>query len=124
MVADPLSPPTGSAARPAWALPALVVGIAAVAVSLVVGLRGLVANPVRSVVGGVTTLDGSFQPYPCSSGDTKCAQGFVQAGSRGVFVRFPAGCPLPGRDEHVVVQAHSAPDLGNAAYRATGCAGR
>ncbi|MFN2450842.1 MAG: hypothetical protein ABR541_00645 [Candidatus Dormibacteria bacterium] len=122
MVADPTSTVTGSARRPAWALPALVLGLVAVAVALVVGLRGLVANPVRSTAGGVTTLDGSFQPYPCPGAAVACAQGFVQAGSRGVFVRFPSGCPLPAREAHVVVQARSASDLGKAAYRALGCA--
>lgn len=124
MAADPMSTPTGSVRRPAWALPVLVLGIAAAAVALVVGLRGLVANPVRSSAGGLTTIDGSFEPYPCPRDDPHCAQGFVQAGSRGVFVRFPSGCPLPGREQHVVVQARSAPDLGKAAYRATGCAGQ
>ncbi len=123
MVADPTSRPTGSARRPAWALPALLLGIAAVAVALVVGLRGLVATPIRSVSDGLTTLEGSFQPYPCAAGDAGCAQGFVQAGSRGVFVRFPSGCPVPGREQHVVVRARGARDLGKAAYRATACAG-
>ncbi|GAC1345836.1 MAG: hypothetical protein NVSMB29_20160 [Candidatus Dormibacteria bacterium] len=124
MVADPSSTTPGTARRPAWALPVLVIAVVAVAVALVVGLRGLVADPVRSVAGGVATIEGSFEPYPCAADDEHCAQGFVQAGSRGVFVRFPPGCPLPAREEHVLLQGRRAPDLGKAAYRATGCAGK
>lgn len=99
---------------------AIVLAVAIVAAAFVVGLRGLFANPVRSVnADGTTTLQGAYEPYQAC---TSYCEGYVQAGARSVFVRFPGGCPEPGRDVQVTVVARPAPDLGKAAYRATGCA--
>jgi hypothetical protein len=103
-----------------WALTIVVLAVAAVAAALVVGLTGLVANPVRSVsAGGVATLSGSFEPYQCTRA---LCEGYVQAGARSVFVRFPAGCPPAARGAEVTVRARPAPDLGKASYRALVCA--
>jgi hypothetical protein len=110
-----------AARRPAWALAVVVVAVLAVVAALVVGVRGLLGDPVRSTAAdGTSLLAGSFQPVACAS----CgAQGYVQDGARSVFVRLPAGCPVPARDAHVEVEARPAPDLGKHAYRALGCTG-
>lgn len=115
--------------RPAWRKAILVTATAAVLVATVVGIRGLSANPVRSVAGdGTATISGSFEPVGCDAGCAKecppqgCAQGFIQAGARSAFVRFPAGCRNPQREQQVTVTARPARDLGNGAYRATSCA--
>lgn len=120
-------PPTAQAAavpvprRPAWALPAVVAAVVAVAAASVVGVRGLLGNPVRSTAAdGTSVLAGSFEPVTCSGCD---AQGYIQDGARSVFVRLPAGCAEPGREAHVEVSARPAPDLGKHAYRALGCPG-
>lgn len=123
-VATPNPDPTTRSARrhrrPAWALPAVVIAVVAVAVALVVGVTGLFANPVRSLnADGSTTLSGTFEPYQCSA--TSC-DGYVQAGARSVFVQFPRSCPPPARGAEISVEARPAPDLGSASYRATRCA--
>lgn len=106
--------------RPAWALPVVVVAALAVAVALVVGVRGLVGDPVvRTAADGTATLSGSFQPVDCGPG---CVQGYVQAGGRSVFVKLPAGCPALARDQHMTVTARPDTSLGKKAYLATGCA--
>jgi len=107
------------ARRPAWALAVVVVAVLVVAVALVVGVRGLLGNPVRSTAAdGTAVLAGSFAPVTCSG----CVQGYIQDGARSVFVRLPDGCPSPGQDVHVEVSARPAPDLGKHAYRALACA--
>jgi hypothetical protein len=110
----------GHRRRPWWALAIVVVGVAAVAVALVVGISGLTADPVKSHnTDGTTTLQGSFEPYQCSAA---LCNGYVQAGARSVFVQFPARCPEPARGSTITVTGRPAPDLGSAAYRATTCA--
>jgi len=106
--------------RPAWALPVVIIAVLVVTAALVVGILGLLANPVRSVnADGTTTLAGTFEPYQCSAA---ACDGYVQAGARSVFVRFPNSCPPPARGAAVTVNARPAPDLGSGSYRATGCA--
>ena len=105
--------------RPAWAPAVVVVAVVVVAIALVVGIRGLLGNPVRSTAAdGTAVLAGTYAPVTCSG----CAQGYIQDGARSVFVRLPAGCPSPGSDVHVEVTARPAPDLGKRAYRALACA--
>ena len=96
------------------------VAVVVIVVAFVVGITGLLANPVKSTNSdGTTTLQGSFEPYQCGNGS---CEGYVQAGARSVFVRFPDSCPVPARASQITVIARLAPDLGNGAYRATGCA--
>jgi hypothetical protein len=91
----------------------------AVAVALVVGVRGLFGDPVvRTAADGTATLSGSFQPVDCGSG---CVQGYVQAGGRSVFVQLPASCSAPARDQHLTVTARPDTSLGKKAYLATAC---
>lgn len=98
------------------------VAVVGIVVAFIVGVSGLFANPVKSTnTDGTTTLQGSFEPYQCGTGS---CEGYVQAGARSVFVRFPSSCPVPARGSQVTVIGRPAPDLGNAAYRATGCATR
>jgi hypothetical protein len=105
--------------RPAWALPVVLIAVLVVAAALVVGVLGLLANPVRSInADGTTTLSGTFEPYQCSGA---ACDGYVQAGARSVFVRFPNNCPPPARGTTVTLSARPAPDLGSGSYRATGC---
>jgi hypothetical protein len=111
--------------RPHRGLAAATVAVAGAAVlaGTVVGVRGLLGNPVRSTAAdGTSLLSGSFEPFDCGG----CgAQGYVQNGARSVFVRLPAGCAAPARESHVEVRARPAPDLGAHAYRAVSCpAGR
>lgn len=116
-----IAAPAPASRRPRWAPVVLPLGILAVIAAAVVGVRGLFGDPVRSVArDGTATLSGSFEPVECATG---CAQGYVAAGARSVFVVFPAGCPLPAREAQVTVAAKPAPDLGHQAYRATACAG-
>jgi hypothetical protein len=111
--------PSPSRQRPAWALPAVIVAMLAIAVALVIGIRGLGGDPVVSTAAdGSATLSGSFQPVDCGSG---CAQGYVQAGARSVFVRLPGGCPSPAREQQVTLTAKPDPSLGKHAYLATTC---
>jgi hypothetical protein len=105
--------------RPAWGLPVVVIAVVVIAVLFVVGFTGLFANPVQSVnSNGTTTLTGTFEPYVCNS--TSC-DGYISAGARSVFVVFPHGCAPPTRGATITVLGKSAPDLGNASYRATAC---
>src|SRR5215472_6825629 len=94
--------------------------IVAVVIAFVVGISGLFADPIKATNSdGTTTLQGAFQPYLCGNGS---CEGYVQAGARSVFVRFPNGCPIPVRDSQITVTGRIAPDLGTGSYRATGCA--
>jgi len=114
-----LRPTTVAAARPRWAIPLIVVAVVVVALAAVIGIRGLTGNPVRALAAdGSTTLSGGFEPVDCPTG---CPQGYLQAGARSVFVRFPDGCRPPAREQQVTVLARPAPDLGKASYRALAC---
>jgi hypothetical protein len=105
--------------RPIWGLPVVVIAVVVIAVLFVVGFTGLFANPVKSVnSNGTTTLSGTFEPYVCTS--TTC-DGYISAGARSVFVVFPHGCAPPERGSTITVMGKSAPDLGNASYRAAAC---
>jgi len=111
--------PPAAARRPAWALPAVVVAVLAIAAALVVGLRGLLGDPVVSVApDGTAGISGSWEPFECPSG---CVQGYVQAGARSVFVRLPAGCAAPAREQQVRLRGQPAPSLGKGSYIAVGC---
>ena len=93
--------------------------IAAVVAAFVIGVLGLLANPVKGVnADGTTTLQGTFEPYQCNA--AQC-NGYVQAGARSVFVQFPAECTPPARGTEITVTARPALDLGNGSYRATRC---
>jgi hypothetical protein len=98
----------------------VVVAVIVVAVLFVVGITGLLANPVKAThADGTSTLSGTFEPYLCSS--TSC-DGYISAGARSVFVVFPRDCAPPERGATITVTGKPAPDLGNASYRATACA--
>jgi hypothetical protein len=106
--------------RPVWGLPVVGIALVVIVVLFVVGFTGLFANPVKSVsADGTATLSGSFEPYVCTS--TSC-DGYISAGARSVFVVFPKGCTPPERDATITITGKPAPSLGNASYRATGCA--
>ena len=93
--------------------------IAAVVAAFVIGVLGLLANPVKGVnADGTTTLQGTFEPYQCNAAH---CDGYVQAGARSVFVQFPASCNPPARGTEITVTARPARDLGNGSYRATRC---
>jgi hypothetical protein len=96
--------------------------IAAVAiiVAAVVGVRGLLASPIVSVASdGTATLQGTWEPYSC---DAHLCQGYVQAGSRSVFIVLGVGCPQPQRAAEITVTGRPDPSLGGGSYRAAGCA--
>lgn len=116
-------PPPHAHRPPWWALPAVVIGIVVIVAAGVVALRGLVADPIVATdAHGIVSIRGSFEPYPCPSDLPRCSQGYVQAGSRGVFVRFPDGCPIPTREAPVAVRGRPAADLGPKSYRGLSCA--
>jgi hypothetical protein len=97
-----------------------IVAVVAVVIATVVGVRGLLASPVVSVGSdGVATLQGTWEPYSC---DAHLCQGYLQAGSRSVFVVFPAGCPQPQRAADLIVTARPDPGLGVGSYAVIGCA--
>jgi hypothetical protein len=97
----------------------VIIAVLAIAAALIVGITGLLADPLRSVnADGTSTLQGTFEPYQC---DRSSCDGYVQAGARSVFVQFPRGC-APARGSRITVVARPAPDLGKASYRATACA--
>lgn len=92
----------------------------AVAVASVVGVRGLLASPIVSVAAdGTATLQGTWEPYSC---DARLCQGYVQAGSRSVFIVLPAGCPQPQRAAEITVTGRPDPRVGAGSYRAAACA--
>jgi hypothetical protein len=113
------SPPPPVRRRPAWALPAVVLAFLAVAAAAVVGVRGLLGDPVVAVApDGSATISGSWEPVDCGAG---CVQGYVQAGARSVFVRLPAACAAPGREAHVTLRGRPDRGLGTHAYLALAC---
>jgi hypothetical protein len=120
--------PINASARPAtgWrryrqaGIAVVVIAVLGIAAAFVIGVTGLFADPLKSVSGnGTATLEGSFEPYQCNA--TAC-EGYIQAGARSVFVRFPDGCPAPARAARITVVGKPAPDLGNGSYRAESCA--
>jgi len=124
-VAAPVPTQTPPRRRPVWALPVVVLAVVAIAVAAVVGIRGLMGDPVRSVAAdGTATLSGAYQPVSCDSGDSGCAQGYVEAGGRSVFVRLPSGCAQPAADTQVTVRARPDAALGKRAYLALDCVTR
>lgn len=97
----------------------VVLAVLVVAVAAVIGVRGLLGNPVQSVApDGTATLSGGYQPVSCDSG---CSQGYVQSGARSVFVRLPAGCAQPGSGQPVTLRARLDTSLGKQAYQALDC---
>lgn len=116
----PAAPATGWRRYRRVGIPVVIVAILGIVAAFVVGVSGLFADPVKSVSGnGTATLEGSFEPYQCNA--TTC-EGYIQAGARSVFVRFPDECPVPARAAHITVVGKPARDLGNGSYRAEGCA--
>jgi len=106
--------------RPPWSLPVVVIAVVAVVIAFGFGVRGLLENPIVATdSAGISTLRGSFEPFPCAAG---CAQGYVQAGGRSVFVVFPRGCPNPQREQQITVRAARDRSLGSGSYRASTCA--
>ncbi len=96
-----------------------VLAAAAVIIAAVVGIRGLVASPIQSVAAnGTATLAGVWEPYSC---DAHLCQGYVQAGSRSVFVVLPTRCSHPQRGTAVTLTGRLDASLGNGSYRATSC---
>ena len=100
-----------------------------VVVGAVVGLPGLLANPIQSQSAGgtVAIISGSFEPVTCDSScrdacPRSCAQGYVAAGARSVFVRFPQGCPVPAFGQQVSITGRRDLQLGSEAYLASACA--
>ena len=93
--------------------------IAGILVALLAGLRGLAQDPVKGTdASGVTILSGTFEPFGCGRG---CAEGYIQAGARSVFVIFPRSCADPLSGSSVTVRGRLDRSQGNATYRATSC---
>lgn len=110
---------TPATARPWWAAAIVAVAVVAVAIAAVIGIRGLLADPVKGTdAAGITTIEGSFEPYDCG---TPCV-GYVQAGGRSVTVVLPRGCPAPQREQQVQVLGRLDPSQGKATYTAVRCA--
>ena len=104
--------------RPWWAAAIVAIAVVAVAIAAVVGIRGLLADPVKGTdAAGVTTIEGSFEPFDCGS---PCV-GYVQAGGRSVTVVLPSGCPAPQREQQIQVRGRLDPSQGKATYRAVQC---
>lgn len=117
---DAPAPVTGWRRYQRTGVAVVVVAVAGIVIAFVVGVSGLFSNPVKSTNSdGTTTLQGTWEPYACGNGS---CEGYVQAGARSVFVRFPNSCGVPVRASQITVIARPAPDLGKASYRATGCA--
>jgi hypothetical protein len=96
------------------------VAAAAVIIAAVVGIRGLTASPIQSVAAdGTATLRGTWEPYSC---DAHLCQGYVQAGSRSVFVVLAPGCAEPQREADITIKGRLDASLGSGSYRATSCA--
>ena len=85
----------------------------------VVGIRGLLASPIVSVAAdGTATLHGTWEPYTC---DAHLCQGYIQAGSRSVFlVLSPAG-PHPQRAGLITTAGRPHRTLRTGSYRAADC---
>jgi hypothetical protein len=122
--APELAPPRANPLRSRWGMAIIPLAAAGVMVGAVVGVQGLVANPIVSTSpSGLTTIAGSFQPVTCPAGSRPgCVQGYVQAGARSVFLVLPDGCPAPASGAALRLTARPDPSAGAQAYRATACA--
>ncbi len=119
MALTPVAPGPSTRAISRRGLLIFVVAAVAVIVAAFVGIRGLVASPIRSVAAdGIATLQGTWEPYSC---DAHLCQGYIQAGSRSVFVVLPTSCPQPRRAADITVRGRLDASLGNGSYRATSC---
>jgi hypothetical protein len=119
----PATGETGAPRRPPWSLPVVVIAVVAVVIAFGFGVHGLLENPIVATdSAGISTLRGSFEPFPCAATAAGCAQGYVQAGARSVFVVFPRGCPNPYREQQITVRATRDNSLGSASYLASTCA--
>ncbi len=117
-VRPPEAPRSATGRRPVWALPVVALAVVAVTLGAIWGIRGLLADPVKGTdAAGVTTIEGSFEPYDCG---TPCI-GYVQAGGRSVTVVLPRTCPAPAREEQIRVLGRLDSTQGKATYNATGC---
>lgn len=118
-VDDSLTAAPATPGRPWWALPVVIAAVVAVAVAAVIGIRGLLGNPIRATgADGTATIVGTFEPFDCAG----CPpQGYVQAGARSVFVVFRTDCPTPQRGTGITVHARQDNSLGKQAYRAVDC---
>lgn len=120
-LADPAapSPPQGQGRhRRWWAAAAVVVAVVAIVAAAVVGVRGLLASPIRAIrADGTAVIGGTWEPC------TSCATpgGYVQAGARSVFVVLPSDCTPPPANHDVTVVARRDPTLGSGSYRALDC---
>ena len=121
-----MPPPPVAAERPTRRLSArgwviFVVAAVAVVIAAVVGIRGLLADPIESVAAnGTATLHGTWEPYTCTASSCR---GYLTAGARSVFIVFPSGCAAPVRGADITVQGRRDTSLGTDSYRATACAG-
>ena len=85
----------------------------------VVGIRGLLASPIVTVAAdGTATLRGTWEPYTC---DAHLCQGYIQAGSRSVFVVLSPACPHPQRAAQITITGRPDHTLGTGSYRAADC---
>jgi hypothetical protein len=118
-IPTPVSAPETKRRVPWWAPVAVVAAVIVVGIAAVVGVRGLLADPVRSTAAdGTATIEGTFEPYECSG----CpVQGYVQAGGRSVFVIFRADCPPPPRGGEITIHGRLDSSQGKRAYRAVDC---
>jgi hypothetical protein len=90
-----------------------------IVVAGVVGIRGLLASPIVSVAAdGTATLRGTWEPYTC---DAHLCQGYIQAGSRSVFVVLSPSCAHPQRAAQITIMGRPDHTLGTGSYRAAGC---
>jgi hypothetical protein len=95
------------------------VAAVAIVVAGIVGIRGLLASPIVSVAAdGTATLQGTWEPYTC---DAHLCQGYIQAGSRSVFVVLSPACPHPQRAAQITVTGRPDRALGTGSYRAADC---
>ena len=110
--------PSPATSRPWWALPVVVAAALVVAAAAVWGVRGLFGNPVKGTdAHGVTTIQGSWEPYSCGS---PCI-GYVQDGGRSVTVILKDGCAEPARGSGITVQGTLDTTQGSGTYRAVAC---
>jgi hypothetical protein len=121
---DAAAPKRPNPLRSRWGMALIPLAAAAVIVGAVFGVEGLAANPIVSVSpAGLTTISGSFQPVTCPAGSPRgCAQGYVEAGARSVFLVLPLGCPDPAAGAAIRVTGRPDPRAGAQAYLATTCA--
>jgi hypothetical protein len=119
MTATPVAPKPTTRAISRRGLLIFLVAAAAVIIAAVVGIRGLAASPIVSVAAdGTATLRGTWEPYSC---DAHLCQGYVQAGSRSVFIVLATGCPHPQRAATITIKGRLDAALGSGSYRATTC---